>query len=190
MRVMRSLSATLALAATVAGPVWAQGAWAQGFTLTSPDVAPGGTIKAEQVYNQEGCRGGNISPALSWSGAPAGTKSFVLTLFDPDAPTGSGFWHWVIFNIPPGTTSLPKNAGNVQANLAPSGSVQIKNDYSGIGYGGPCPPHGDPPHHYIFTLSAVNEMLPLNAGASAAVVGFTLHYHTIAKTQLIGRYGD
>ncbi len=175
---------------SVLGAVVVGQAQAQGFTLTSPALTEGGTVKPEQVFNKGGCNGGNISPALSWSGAPAGTKSFTLTLFDPDAPTGSGFWHWVIFNIPPGTTALAKNAGDLQANLAPKGAVQIRNDYSGMGYGGPCPPKGDKPHHYIFTLSAVDEMLPLKEGASAAVVGFMLHFHTVAKTQLTGRYGD
>jgi hypothetical protein len=185
MRTMRFLGAAVVLGAFVSGQ-----AQAQGFTLTSPAFTEGGTIKAEQVFNKDGCKGGNISPALSWRGAPAGTKSFVLTLFDPDAPTGSGFWHWVVFNIPPGTNSLAKNAGDPKANLAPNGAVQIRNDYSLMGYGGPCPPPGDEPHHYVFTLSAVDQMLPLDAGASAAVVGFMLHFHTLAKSQLTGRYGD
>src|ERR1700692_4658573 len=90
----------------------AEAATAQTMTLTSPDVAPGATIVTEQVANVFGCTGGNVSPALSWSGAPKDTKSFALSVYDPDAPTGSGFWHWVVFNIPPDVTSLPKNAGD------------------------------------------------------------------------------
>ncbi len=130
---MRTIAgALLALGVLAAGP-----ANAQGFTLTSPDVTEGGTIKAQQVFNEGGCTGNDISPALNWSGAPAGTKSFAVTLFDPDAPTGSGFWHWSIFDIPATATGLAKNAGNLKAHLAPKGSIQVRNDYGGPGYGGP-----------------------------------------------------
>src|ERR1700730_2301257 len=92
---------------------------AQSLTLTSPDIKEGSTIADEQVLTGFGCSGGNISPALSWSGAPAGTKSFAINMLDPDAPTGSGWWHWVVFNIPPDTTSLPKDAGDIKKNLMP-----------------------------------------------------------------------
>ncbi len=126
-------------------PSWArEAAAAQSLTLTSPDIAPGATIAKEQVANVFGCTGGNVSPALSWSGAPAGTKSFALSVYDPDAPTGSGFWHWVVFNIPPDVTSLPKNAGDPKGAEAPKGAVQSRTDFGVPGYGGPCPPQGDP----------------------------------------------
>ena len=119
-----------------------EAAAAQTMTLTSPDIAPGAKIADEQVFNGFGCTGGNISPALSWSGAPKDTKSFALSVYDPDAPTGSGFWHWVVFNIPPDVTSLPKNAGNLKAGEAPKGAVQSRTDFGVPGYGGPCPPQG------------------------------------------------
>ncbi len=151
----------------------AQSAAAQTMTLTSPDIAPGAKIADEQVFNSFGCTGGNISPALSWSGAPTGTKSFALSVYDPDAPTGSGFWHWVVFNIPPDVTSLPKNAGNLKAGGAPKGAVQSRTDFGVPGYGGPCPPQGRPPHHYHFTVFAVDTpKLDGDENNSAAFVGF------------------
>jgi Raf kinase inhibitor-like YbhB/YbcL family protein len=164
---------------------------AQTMTLTSPDIAPGAKIAKEQVVNVFGCSGGNISPALSWSGAPQGTKSFALSVYDPDAPTGSGFWHWVVFNIPPDVTSLPKNAGDPKGAAAPKGAVQSRTDYGAPGYGGPCPPQGDPPHHYHFTIFAVDTpKLEGDENTTAAVVGFMLHFHTLAKAELVGVYGD
>jgi Raf kinase inhibitor-like YbhB/YbcL family protein len=168
----------------------AEAAAAQTMTLTSPDIAPGAKIADEQVFNAFGCTGGNISPALSWSGAPKDTKSFALSVYDPDAPTGSGFWHWVVFNIPPDVTSLPKNAGNLKAGDAPKGAVQSRTDFGVPGYGGPCPPQGDPPHHYHFTIFAVDTpKLDGDENNSAAFVGFQLHFHTLAKAELIGVWG-
>ncbi len=185
---MRALSwLGMVVAATALGATTAR---ADRFKLTSPDLTNGGTIKLEQVFNDFGCKGNNISPALSWTGVPAGAKSLALTVFDRDAPTGSGFWHWVIFDIPAGTTGLPKDAGNPASHLAPQGAIMVRNDFSLPSYDGPCPPTGDKPHHYTFTLFAVDQpTLPLNASVSPAVVGFTLHFHTIAKTTLTGRYG-
>jgi Raf kinase inhibitor-like YbhB/YbcL family protein len=160
-------------------------------TLSSPDVKNGGSIAMEQVANIFGCKGGNLSPALTWKGAPKDTKSFALTVYDPDAPTGSGFWHWVVFNIPVGTTSLPKNAGDPKANLMPAGAVQSRTDYGIQGYGGPCPPPGAP-HRYKFTIFAVDvdKFDDMDANVSAAVVGFHLNFHTKAKAQLIATYGQ
>src|ERR1700735_2684615 len=178
----------LALLAAFLG---AQGAAAQSLTLTSPDIAPGATIAKEQVANVFGCTGGNVSPALSWSGAPAGTKSFALSVYDPDAPTGSGFWHWVVFNIPPDVTSLAKGAGDPKGAAAPKGAVQSRTDFGVPGYGGPRPRKGDPPHHYHFTIFAVDApKLDGDENISAAIVGFQLHFHTLAKAELIGVYGD
>jgi Raf kinase inhibitor-like YbhB/YbcL family protein len=163
---------------------------ANALTLTSPDMKPGAKIADEQVFNSFGCSGQNISPALNWSGAPKGTKSFALSVYDPDAPTGSGFWHWVIFNIPPDATSLPKNAGDPKSDAAPKGAVQSRTDYGVPGYGGPCPPKGDKPHHYHFTLFAVDvDKLDADSNASAAVVGFNLHFHTLAKATLTAVWG-
>ena len=136
--IMLKLTAFALLAAFLG----ADAAAAQTMTLTSPDIAPGARIADQQVFNGFGCTGGNISPALSWSGAPKDTKSFALSVYDPDAPTGSGFWHWVVFNIPPDVTSLPKGAGDPKGAGAPKGAVQSRTDFGVPGYGGPCPPQG------------------------------------------------
>jgi len=164
---------------------------AAGMSLWSTDIKPKGTIAMEQVANTFGCKGGNVSPALAWKGAPKATKSFALTVYDPDAPTGSGFWHWVVFNIPAGTTSIPKGAGDPKANTMPAGAVQSRTDYGINGYGGPCPPKGKP-HRYWFTVFAVdvNKFDDMDANVSAAVVGFHLHFHTLAKGKLLGLYGQ
>jgi len=155
-------------------------------TLSSAQFRDGGTVPLEQV-GSGGCSGMNVSPALSWSGAPAGTLSYVLTTYDPDAPTGSGFWHWVVYNIPASATSLDKGAGSGTFNL-PAGTMQGNNDGGTPGYTGPCPPPG-PAHHYIFTLYALNKTLDLPAGASAAYVGFNLNGATLAKTSISATYG-
>jgi Raf kinase inhibitor-like YbhB/YbcL family protein len=163
---------------------------AEAFELTSPEIAPGAKIAEEQVFSGFGCTGKNVSPELKWSGAPAGTKSFALMVYDPDAPTGSGFWHWVMFDIPPDVTELPKGAGDPKAGKAPKGAIQSRTDFGVPGYGGPCPPQGDPPHHYHFMLFATDAAkLGPDAETSAAVVGFNLHFHTLAKTELLGTYG-
>ncbi|WP_206431601.1 YbhB/YbcL family Raf kinase inhibitor-like protein [Deinococcus psychrotolerans] len=155
-------------------------------TLSSAQFRDGGTVPVEQV-GSGGCTGMNVSPALSWSGAPTGTVSYVLTTYDPDAPTGSGFWHWVVYNIPASASSLDKGAGSGTFNL-PAGAMQVNNDGGSAGYTGPCPPPG-PAHHYIFTLYALNKTLDLPAGASAAYVGFNLNGATIAKTSISATYG-
>jgi Raf kinase inhibitor-like YbhB/YbcL family protein len=180
----RKLGVAAALAAYLGGA-----AVAGALTLTSPDVKAGGKIADEQVFNSFGCTGKNQSPALSWSGAPKGTKSFALNVYDPDAPTGSGFWHWVVFNIPADTTSLPKGAGDPKSDAAPKGAIQSHTDYGAPGYGGPCPPKGDKPHRYIFTLYALDvDKLDADENATAAVVGFNLHFHTLAKATLTALY--
>jgi Raf kinase inhibitor-like YbhB/YbcL family protein len=161
------------------------------FTLTSPDIKPGQAIADEQVFNGFGYAGKNVSPALRWSGAPKGTKSFALSVYDPDAPTGSGFWHWVMFNIPAHVTSLAKGAGDPKSGLAPAGAIQSRTDYGSSGYGGPAPPKGDKPHRYHFQLFAVDvEKLDADENSTAAIVGFNLHFHTLAKATLIGIFGS
>lgn len=165
-------------------------AMADSFTLTSPQLTQGALIGSEQVFNGFGCEGGNVSPALYWKGAPADAKSFAVTVYDPDAPTGSGWWHWVIFNIPADTNSLSKGAGDPTAGLAPAGSVQSRTDFGKPGYGGPCPPVGDKPHRYQFTVYALKvDKLPLDENAPAAMVGFYLHQNIIDKAVLMARYG-
>jgi Raf kinase inhibitor-like YbhB/YbcL family protein len=177
------------MAAVVVGSLASAGA-ASALTLTSPDIKPGATIADEQVANVFGCSGKNVSPELNWSGAPKGTKSFALSVYDPDAPTGSGFWHWVVVNIPPDATSLPKGAGDPKGTGLPKGALLTRTDFGVPGYGGPCPPKGDKPHHYHFTIFAVDvEKLDVDENATAAVVGFNLHFHTLAKATLTGLYG-
>jgi Raf kinase inhibitor-like YbhB/YbcL family protein len=160
------------------------------FTLSSTQIQAGGQMPMAQVFDSFGCTGKNISPELHWSGVPKGTKSLALTVYDPDAPTGSGWWHWLIFNIDPRTAGLPANAGDVDAHLAPVGSVQSRTDYGSVGYGGPCPPPGDKPHRYVFTLFALNvARLDLDKDATAAMVGYNLNAHAMAKAQMTALFG-
>jgi len=138
-------------------------------TLTSPAMTDGGTLPDAQVFNSFGCTGGNRSPALAWSGAPEGTKSYILTMFDPDAPTGSGWWHWTVVNIPADTTDLAEGASPA---ALPAGAVEGRTDFGAPGYGGACPPAGAAPHRYVFSLYAMPDTVPLDSGASGAMVGF------------------
>lgn len=187
MRNMIAIIATLILSA-----YGTTAASAQSMSVTSAEVKEGGTIANDQVFKGFGCTGNNVSPSLSWSGAPSTTKSFAVSIYDPDAPTGSGWWHWVVFNIPANVTSLPKGAGDAKSNLAPKGAIQSRTDFGSDGYGGPCPPPGDKPHHYQITVFAVDvDKLPdaKNDMASAALVGFDLHFHTLAKATLTATYG-
>ncbi|KOR27908.1 hypothetical protein TI03_05900 [Achromatium sp. WMS1] len=159
----------------------------QSFTLISADL--GGQLTEKQVFSGFGCSGQNISPALTWINAPNNTKSFAITVYDPDAPTGSGWWHWVIFNIPTTVNKLPQNAGNIAAKLAPAGSIQSKTDFGTPGFGGACPPKGDKAHRYIFTVYALNTAeLQLDMNASPAMIGFVLNNAAIAKASLIAYY--
>jgi Raf kinase inhibitor-like YbhB/YbcL family protein len=179
---------------------WIAGAWlasaavaadapAGRFTLSSSDIRPGGTIAQAQVFNSFGCSGGNVSPALSWSGAPAGTQSFALLVHDPDAPTGSGWWHWLVYNIPAATTALAAGAGDARKGLLPAGAVQGRTDFGSTGYGGPCPPPGKP-HRYQFRLFALKvPRLELPADATAAFVSFNVHSQALGSAELTGLYG-
>ena len=165
---------------------------AQSMSVTSSEVKDGAAIANDQVFKGFGCTGNNVSPSLSWSGAPSATKSFAVSIYDPDAPTGSGWWHWVVFNIPANVASLPKGAGDVKSKLMPKGAIQSRTDFGADGYGGPCPPTGDKPHHYQITVFAVDvDKLPdaKDDNASAALVGFDLHFHTLAKASLTATYG-
>lgn len=162
-----------------------------GMTLTSADFSDGDYLGNDHILSETygfGCAGGNVSPQLTWSGAPEGTKSFALTCYDPDAPTGSGFWHWVVVNIPPDITALEAGAGSPGGKL-PAAALQVRTDFGAPGYGGPCPPEGDHPHRYLFTVFAVGlAELPVTADTAAAVVGFNLHFNTLAKASLMGLY--
>jgi len=192
-------TAVIAVAAMLAGAsignaqaakasVKAKAPRAQGhFRVTAPDLEAKGRITAAHVFNGMGCSGQNISPALNWSNAPAGTKSFAVTAYDPDAPTGSGWWHWVMYNIPASVTSLPAGAGNGRD--APRGSQQGRTDFGSKGYGGPCPPAGDKPHHYHFTVFALKvDKIDVPGDATAAYVGFNLNANKLATARVTGLY--
>jgi Raf kinase inhibitor-like YbhB/YbcL family protein len=160
--------------------------------LTSTSFKDGDYLGRDHVLSTDygfGCDGANKSPQLRWSDAPQGTKSFALTCFDPDAPTGSGFWHWVVVNIAPDVSELPLDAGNSASGKLPRGALQVRTDFGKPGYGGPCPPQGDHPHRYLFTVFAVSmDTLPVTADTAAAVVGFYLNFNTLAKASLMGLY--
>jgi hypothetical protein len=157
------------------------------FRVTAPDFVSKGRITLTHVYNGMGCAGQNTSPALQWSNAPAGTRSFAVTMYDPDAPTGSGWWHWVMYNIPASTTSLANGAGN--GRNAPSGSAQGMTDFGTKGYGGPCPPVGDRPHHYHITVFALKvDKLDVPGNATSAYIGFNLNANKLATARLTGLY--
>jgi len=175
----------------VAGLTLAGAAQAQQFKLTSGDIKPNGTIAEEQVFNGFGCSGKNVSPALKWSGAPKDTKSFALLVHDPDAPTGgAGWWHWVLVSIPASATELRKGAGAADGAALLAGTVQINTDFGGPGWGGPCPPEGDKPHRYNFTLHALKvEKLDLPKGATASLAGYMVNANSIGKATLTGKYG-
>jgi len=151
------------------------------FTVTSEDVTEGMQMSDKQVYNSFGMSGENISPQLSWSGFPDQTRSFAVTCHDPDAPTGSGFWHWLVIDIPVSVTSLASGAGAASGGL-PAGAFHVRNDYGEKAWGGAAPPEGDPPHRYVFAVHAVDvDALPINEDVSAAFVGFNLVFHTLAR---------
>lgn len=161
--------------------------YSQTFTLKSTDL--GGQSTKKQEFNGFGCEGENASPQLSWANAPKETKSFAITMYDPDAPTGSGFWHWIVFNIPSHINELVTNAGNTSLSLMPKEAIQSITDYGMKGFGGPCPPKGHGIHQYIITIYALKtDKLPLDANTNPAIVGFYLWQNTIEKASLITYY--
>ena len=163
---------------------------AAGFSLESSDVNPRQPIAEKHVYKGFGCEGQNVSPALAWKNPPKDTKSFALTVFDPDAPTGKGWWHWVVFNLPADATSLAAGAGDVAAGKLPKGAMQSRTDFGKPGWGGPCPPPGDKPHRYVFTLYALKtEKLALDESAPAAMVLSMVNANSLAKASFTAKYG-
>ena len=158
--------------------------FAENLTLTSNDLK--GQLTNKQVYNGFGCKGENISPHLSWTGVPKGTKSFAVTVFDADAPTGSGWWHWLVFNIDSKTTSLVTDAGNLNTNLLPKNAIQSKTDFGSAAFGGSCPPKVGKIHQYTFTVFALDiKDLGLKKDANPALVGFMINQHTIQKASIV-----
>jgi Raf kinase inhibitor-like YbhB/YbcL family protein len=159
-----------------------------GFELTSDDIVEGGTIPEAHVFEGFGLTGGNTSPHLRWSGAPEGTRGYVVTVFDPDAPTGSGFWHWCVVNLAGDVTELPAGAGAGDASLPGSGAFHVRSDYGVRGYGGPAPLVAPKRHRYIFTVHAIDEPLAVTPDDGPPVVGFNLFFHTLGRAHLIAEY--
>ncbi len=158
--------------------------------VTSSAFRNGGRIGSKYVFSGFGCTGKNVSPGIRWGRLPRGTKSVAVTVYDPDAPTGSGWWHWVVYDIPATVHALPEGAGTKDGHRLPAGSLQAVTDFGAPGYGGPCPPKGDRPHHYIVTVYALKTAkLPVSPTASPAQIGYFLHFATIGKGNLVGRYG-
>jgi hypothetical protein len=159
------------------------------FAVTSTDVTEGETLPSRCVSGVMGAGGEDHSPQLSWSGFPEGTKSFAVTVYDPDAPTASGFWHWAVANIPASVTELPGGAGDKDDPKLPEGAVQLRNDGGFAGFVGAAPPAGHGAHRYFIVVHAVDtERLDVDAGTSCAVLGFNLFFHTLARATLVATY--
>ena len=158
------------------------------FTLLSPDFEEGDTLPQWARSGIAGAGGEDRSPTLHWEGAPSGTRSFALTVYDPDAPTGSGFWHWAVYNIPAKVTALTQDAGNPESGLLPAGAVTLPNELRLERFLGAAPPSGHGEHRYVFTVSALDtERLELPEGSTPAALGFTMLGHVVARAQLTGR---
>jgi Raf kinase inhibitor-like YbhB/YbcL family protein len=199
---LSALSKALAVSAVFLGGCLADGQ-VPTFKISSADLASG-TFAPQYILNGFGCTGQNISPELQWSGVPVGTKSLALQVYDPDAPSGSGFWHWAVYNLPPDSNGLPRGAGN-NATTLPLGAFGGNTDFLDTGttggngnYGGPCPPQGDAPHRYIFTLFALSvDKLEVAGGVpktgTAGLYGFVLNKGIgsalLAKTSFTATYG-
>ncbi|WP_406201695.1 YbhB/YbcL family Raf kinase inhibitor-like protein [Kitasatospora sp. NBC_01560] len=154
------------------------------FVLTSQDLSEGGTLADEFIHG-----GGNLSPQLAWSGLPEGTRSVAVTCFDPDAPTGSGWWHWLALNLPADTDGLVRGAGSSDADLPGERSFHVRNDFPGKQYDGAAPPPGAP-HRYAFAVHALDvDALDVSADTPAAQVGFHITFHTLARAVITAEYG-
>jgi len=178
MQLARTLAAIAATAGLAAG--------ACAFEISSTDIAAGKPMPKAQEFSGFGCDGGNHSPALAWKDAPAGTKSYALTVYDPDAPTGSGWWHWVVVDLPAATNGLAQ--GTVAANL-PKGARQMRNDFGARDFGGACPPQGHGVHHYHFVIHALKvDHLEVPEDATAALVGYMIHANELGSAELTALY--
>lgn len=174
------------LGGLVAASLFCAPAWAE-MQVSSHDMTDGNALPMAHVFNNFGCKGENISPHLAWSGAPEETKSYAVTVYDPDAPTGSGWWHWVAFNIPANVTELKTGAS---ANAMPQDAVESLSDYGFTHFGGACPPPGDAPHRYIFKVHALDTpSLPLDEKATGAMVGYYLTQHRLDSAKMTLTYG-
>jgi Raf kinase inhibitor-like YbhB/YbcL family protein len=178
-----ALSSCLAFAAST---TFAEG---REFRLISSEWHDGGSLPKENMFNGSGCGGANVSPEFHWSDAPSGTKSFAITIFDLDAPTGGGWWHWVIFNIPGTISELPAGAGNKESTRLPPPSVQCRNDYGEPGYGGPCPPPGSL-HRYLVKVYALNvEKLPFGSETAPGKMAKQIETHSVGVAKLMVKFG-
>jgi hypothetical protein len=183
---MRNLIGSLSLGLLFASLGTAQAAG--DFVLTSTTFKDGDTVPMSVVYDKMGCKGGNTSPELSWQGAPAGTKSFAVTIYDPDAKTGSGFWHWTMFDIPANVTHLASGAGAEHSKELPKGAKMGRNDFGDSHFDGPCPPPTDAPHAYQYTVYALKvDKLPVDSTASGAMVGNYIQMNSLGKAMIIGK---
>jgi Raf kinase inhibitor-like YbhB/YbcL family protein len=163
--------------------------FAGSLTLSSHDITQGEFMTKAQEFNGFGCDGEDLSPHLKWANAPKGTKSFAITAYDPDAPTGSGWWHWQIVNIPKNVTEIATGAGSKKADVAGQGSMHIENDYGSKAFGGACPPSGHGVHHYRFTIHALSvEKLDLPENASGALAGYMINANTIESNTIESLY--
>lgn len=177
-----------AIATVIVAPMTLSAASAD-MLLSSDDIAEGQAMDQAQVFSGFGCDGGNLSPSLKWSGAPEGTKSFVITAYDPDAPTGSGWWHWALVNVPTDVSELPEGAGAIDFDL-PGDAFNARNDYSVNAFGGACPPEGAAPHRYIFTVFAMPQgTLPIDETASGALVGYFANNAALDRASITARFG-
>ena len=161
---------------------------ANSFKLSSSDISHGKAMGSAQEYKGFGCDGGNVSPQLSWQGAPEGTKAFAVMGHDPDAPTGSGWWHWQLINIPKNVTELAAGAGNPNKDGSPEGSTSGRNDYGEAGFGGACPPEGNGVHRYRFTVHALSQKLEVPDNASAALIGYLVNAHSLGSDTIEALY--
>ena len=178
------------LPAALAGSLALGAACASDFKLTSTDIGPDKPLAQEFVFSGFGCSGGNQSPALSWSGAPPGTKSYAIALFDPDAMQGRGFWHWLMVNIPASTTALARDAGKNDGSKMPGGAVQIRNGFRAAGYSGSCPPTADEPHAYVMTVYALKVVaLDVAADATSSAMLAMIEANALGKACLTYHFG-
>jgi Raf kinase inhibitor-like YbhB/YbcL family protein len=180
---LRLFTTALGLAASLTG--------ADAFELTSPDVGNDQAIPQKFAFDGFGCTGENLSPALAWRDPPVGTKSFAIFVHDPDAKTGgAGFWHWIAIDIPAATNTLIQGAGKRDNAALPAGARQIASDFGTSAYGGPCPPPGDKPHHYVFTVYALSvEKLAMPENPTASLTGFMTNLNALASASFTATYG-
>ncbi len=167
---------------------FSQAALAEDFTLKSTDISQGAYLGKDHEYQGFGCDGGNKSPQLSWSGVPEGTKAYAIMVYDLDAPTGSGWWHWQVVNIPLDVNALETGAASTDERLTADGVITVKNDYGSAGFGGVCPPIGHGAHRYQFTIHALSKVLELPEDPSGALTGYMVHANSLGSSTIEALY--